>query len=782
MTEFLKATPLAFDEKNIFIATSDITEDEKLSEETASTLHQNHEEHQEQSCVDLDANKNYCSFDRRGYLTFPESPDQGTRDYSYAYSSGNRQTESLSRGKCNTKQNTNVHGTLDNNECAAWREIGTEVSNIHYDDRSGGANVESNAPSVLKEYDNVRQSELEGDDGYLKPDNSLQKTTNQSEEETDYHLVDYSKFGSAGNTTLHSEGYNNARIPVKRPRQMCNRCRLIATASIAGAVIVTGVVVAIICILKGSHSCEEYPSPDFGTVNQEDKVVYLACDEGYKLTGNSVIHCLADGTWDSHSTCNVEDCGEYSPPPHASVGTKTSVTTLNTTLQLVCDDGYKFENSTADHVVCDGNGNWTGNPICKNKVSIHVAAGMVYIGKSVDISCVASDVSGWTSIFIYTGNATSLHSASTLVSIQKTVSHYRITVNGDHISSIRENVTSSYADFTIRLNPVQCSDVNERIGNVTVLCMIYNGTYVQHGQQTIQVLRLPSQPVLTPTQYVVENQDTQMFVCDVNFTEPNGLVEIQTDVDSPGTFQTILYSAKGEYMEDKAWIEDLKQRQENCSYRTIIQFAIKQVSIKWHRQHLRCVAKPAATALNTTTVISEMLTLKVVPADICEANNVQNGYTIFPYDCRLLIECEAKKVINVFKCPDNQCFRPSLGACGVCLSGGCPLTDIYFNSTTSSFVVGASSTLNCTVEDAVGLTDVIITRNYGEIVASYQNGANLIGFQVVTGESFINGTVGRGTLVVKILSMKCSDEATYKCQLKGVTANLEDEVDLDIGC
>lgn len=129
----------------------------------------------------------------------------------------------------------------------------------------------------------------------------------------------------------------------------------------------------------------------------------------------------------------------------------------------------------------------------------------------------------------------------------------------------------------------------------------------------MSILDKPRPPSITLTPKIIEAQDTGIFLCEMEFPEPNGQIEIQTDRNHSGAFETILTTRRGEYKTDIAWIDDLKYTEENCSFQVKVEFGIKNISIPWHRSQLRCLSYPSAISKNTSILASEVGLIKVIP-------------------------------------------------------------------------------------------------------------------------------------------------------------------------
>ncbi|XP_065179367.1 sushi, von Willebrand factor type A, EGF and pentraxin domain-containing protein 1-like [Sycon ciliatum] len=91
--------------------------------------------------------------------------------------------------------------------------------------------------------------------------------------------------------------------------------------------------------------------------------VTYSCNDGYRLLGSTVRHCLADGTWSGEpASCNLGSCGDPGTPRFGS--RKMSGTTVGDTVDWECDRGYKIVGEPAAE--CQMNGRWTRpTPTCE---------------------------------------------------------------------------------------------------------------------------------------------------------------------------------------------------------------------------------------------------------------------------------------------------------------------------------------------------------------------------------------------------------------------------------
>ncbi|XP_052810712.1 receptor-type tyrosine-protein phosphatase eta-like isoform X2 [Mya arenaria] len=93
-------------------------------------------------------------------------------------------------------------------------------------------------------------------------------------------------------------------------------------------------------------------------------VATLVCNEGYNITGDGTISCMANGSWSPSPTCKIKDCGSLKNISNGKL-TRPNVTTVGGVATLVCNEGY---NITGDGTIsCMANGSWSPSPTCKIK-------------------------------------------------------------------------------------------------------------------------------------------------------------------------------------------------------------------------------------------------------------------------------------------------------------------------------------------------------------------------------------------------------------------------------
>ncbi|XP_052771199.1 scavenger receptor cysteine-rich domain superfamily protein-like [Mya arenaria] len=107
------------------------------------------------------------------------------------------------------------------------------------------------------------------------------------------------------------------------------------------------------------------PTPENGRSNvlqtTLNEVVNIACDEGYNISGSSVIQCQENLQWSDDTTCVIVDCGPLEAE-HARVDIE-NVTTYGEIALVSCDTGYLPQGTTP--VECRANATWSGIPSCE---------------------------------------------------------------------------------------------------------------------------------------------------------------------------------------------------------------------------------------------------------------------------------------------------------------------------------------------------------------------------------------------------------------------------------
>ena len=98
------------------------------------------------------------------------------------------------------------------------------------------------------------------------------------------------------------------------------------------------------------------PSITFGSV------ATYSCDNGYRLSGQSMTICQADGTWSgSTPTCEIVDCGQLDPITNGQI--TQPITTYGSSATYRCDSGYTLNGPNSR--TCQADGYWSGSePSC----------------------------------------------------------------------------------------------------------------------------------------------------------------------------------------------------------------------------------------------------------------------------------------------------------------------------------------------------------------------------------------------------------------------------------
>ena len=107
-------------------------------------------------------------------------------------------------------------------------------------------------------------------------------------------------------------------------------------------------------------------SPTNGHVNSTTtfgSVATYSCDNGYRLSGQSMTICQADGTWSgSEPTCKIVDCGQLDDITNGQI-TQQIHTTYDSVTSYSCDNGYVLIGP--NRRTCQADGTWSGSePSC----------------------------------------------------------------------------------------------------------------------------------------------------------------------------------------------------------------------------------------------------------------------------------------------------------------------------------------------------------------------------------------------------------------------------------
>ncbi|XP_053387316.1 uncharacterized protein LOC128551050 [Mercenaria mercenaria] len=129
------------------------------------------------------------------------------------------------------------------------------------------------------------------------------------------------------------------------------------------------------CLANGTWEewpdCEivdcDNPVPQKGSANSSDTtyntILEITCGVGYNITGDSIIRCQADGTWSDYPRCDTSDCGQFSVA-NGEVNTSLGTTT-GSSATVVCDEGYDIQGSSV--VICSSTG-WNESVTCQVQV------------------------------------------------------------------------------------------------------------------------------------------------------------------------------------------------------------------------------------------------------------------------------------------------------------------------------------------------------------------------------------------------------------------------------
>ncbi|XP_066271289.1 sushi, von Willebrand factor type A, EGF and pentraxin domain-containing protein 1-like [Branchiostoma lanceolatum] len=93
-------------------------------------------------------------------------------------------------------------------------------------------------------------------------------------------------------------------------------------------------------------------------------VVRFACDQGYELVGADSATCQADQTWsEAIPTCRVAQCRELTAPTNGARTPSTGATSYQNTVTFSCNTGYRLNGDTV--LTCRADGTWTNaEPTC----------------------------------------------------------------------------------------------------------------------------------------------------------------------------------------------------------------------------------------------------------------------------------------------------------------------------------------------------------------------------------------------------------------------------------
>ncbi|GLD50241.1 E-selectin-like protein [Lates japonicus] len=116
--------------------------------------------------------------------------------------------------------------------------------------------------------------------------------------------------------------------------------------------------------VTGNVTCVDAVEPfSFGSLCN------FTCQEGYHLTGDNTLTCLASGQWSkAQPTCTVVQCTSLQPPPHASVQCQgpLGVYSYGSICTVQCEEG--FDLTGTNMTKCSPQGNWSHTlPVCQVK-------------------------------------------------------------------------------------------------------------------------------------------------------------------------------------------------------------------------------------------------------------------------------------------------------------------------------------------------------------------------------------------------------------------------------
>ncbi|XP_052241381.1 uncharacterized protein LOC127851584 [Dreissena polymorpha] len=106
-----------------------------------------------------------------------------------------------------------------------------------------------------------------------------------------------------------------------------------------------------------------------GRSTEFESIIELECDIGYDLHGDRRVVCQANGQWSGKPTCIIKDCGNVTLPFNGSIVTSPMLTTFNAKLRFKCNDGFLLTGN--DVMWCAETGAWNSSvPTCKQQSDI----------------------------------------------------------------------------------------------------------------------------------------------------------------------------------------------------------------------------------------------------------------------------------------------------------------------------------------------------------------------------------------------------------------------------
>ncbi|XP_053387663.1 sushi, von Willebrand factor type A, EGF and pentraxin domain-containing protein 1-like [Mercenaria mercenaria] len=109
--------------------------------------------------------------------------------------------------------------------------------------------------------------------------------------------------------------------------------------------------------------CGDPPRIENGTVsrNSSDSMLSVQCNNGYILNIDNVIKCASNGKWTALPSCDPVSCGIPEIPRNGMLLT-ISGTKFNALATMKCDEGFSLTGNSV--IICLNNGSWTLNPRC----------------------------------------------------------------------------------------------------------------------------------------------------------------------------------------------------------------------------------------------------------------------------------------------------------------------------------------------------------------------------------------------------------------------------------
>ncbi|XP_060586453.1 sushi, von Willebrand factor type A, EGF and pentraxin domain-containing protein 1-like, partial [Ruditapes philippinarum] len=118
-----------------------------------------------------------------------------------------------------------------------------------------------------------------------------------------------------------------------------------------------------IACVEANCSAEDFSKPNnsrVSTTSESGTVFEFECVEGYNLEGNSSVSCIS-GNWSSFPSCELVDCGSYGLVDNGNVSPGTG-TKYDDTVDIACLENFKLIGKSQG--ICLQNGSWTEKPVC----------------------------------------------------------------------------------------------------------------------------------------------------------------------------------------------------------------------------------------------------------------------------------------------------------------------------------------------------------------------------------------------------------------------------------